>query len=253
MTTPNKMHRAELRLMKAERRAEAAAHKIQQLKLEAKTLKRTAAGDRKYHLCTNGAEAYDLGIRAEHAPAMSALKSLSLHDYVARLALVAEKHPLLSAGTLEAQIVLSDDGSLTQAGKRIILQREMTKYFESRETWLARQANLSASEDWKRKLPTTEQRWLIERTCEHRDLNRPTTRTSGEAHDWLEEHGANLRLKPAKIADSTDHHEETNDDKASLEISNDSDGGHPQAGDRFAQSDNGDVEPRFCDDGKLPF
>lgn len=193
MRTDRKRIRAEEQMAKARQQLE----KAQRAMKDAKAVE----AHRNHHLYAHGAEWYRRNLRAQHVSALTAMWSRPLPLFVAALQGSSDASPDKSVGDLLAEYVLRGDVALSLDGDRIILRREVTEYLQNCETWLARQADPNARQDWRASKITTPQVWLIERTCELLGASeRPSLANCGEAHDWLSQMRANLRLNLASVA-----------------------------------------------------
>jgi len=194
--------RNDRRRIRAEEQMAKAREKLESAKRAMKDAKAIEA-HRNHHLYALGAEWYRLNLRAEHAPALAALWSRPLPIFIETLQSASDAFPANSVGEFVAEYVLHESVELTLEGHRIILLREVMAYLGNCEAWLRRQSDPRARQDWRANKVTTPQIWLIERTCELLELpDRPSLANCGEAHDWLWQTRANLRLNLASVNQS---------------------------------------------------
>jgi len=194
--------RANRKRIKAEEQMARAKEQLEKAQRAMKDAKAVEA-HRNHHLYAHGAEWYRRNLRAEHVSALTAMWSRPLPMFVAVLQASSDASPDKSVGDLLAEYVRHGDIALSLEGDRIILRREVAEYVKNCETWLACQADPHARQDWRASKITIPQVWLIERTCELLGASeRPSLASCGEAHDWLAQIRANLRLNLASVAQS---------------------------------------------------
>lgn len=79
-------------------------------------------------------------------------------------------------------------------GEEIVLERERKAAAADRASWEEWRAKNPGQNQWRGKPMTRRQYFLISRTADHLGIRMPGQMTRGEACDWLEAHGGNLRL-----------------------------------------------------------
>lgn len=195
--------RAELRQRQAERKLKEAQQKVAEL-IAATKRQSHAEPHRNHHMITLGAEYHRGGLRACHAPALLALRSLPLPLYAEALVRLFDADESRTVAELEAMYVLEHHEQLVGEGRRIVLQREIAAYEADCQRWQERQQGVPDSRQWREGRVSMRQAWLVERTCQALAIDaRPKHANCGEAHDWLAAHGANLRLKVRAIEEPT--------------------------------------------------
>lgn len=184
-------------------RAEAEAAKLEQKLAELRRKARSARSRLKsttrhetWHARRLAAQDRQAGYDGEMAEARHFLRSMPLSAYTKALEPYAEVYPETSVVELEVMAVNANLHDWTAAGKALLLDLARARYAEecrTFEAWLKEHPN---EKGWRDKPATRAQWMLIWRTVEALKLNdRPERLTRGEAHDWLQEHGANVRLR----------------------------------------------------------
>lgn len=196
--------RAELQQRRADEKLKDAQKKVAELL--AATIKAKSTEPHRNHSCIAlGAEDYRLDLRACHAPARLALRSMPLPLYVEALDDLFSADESLSVAQLEAKYIIEHDAELKSEGERIVLLREIEAYEAECRSWEEKKGGLIASGKWRDAKVSVKQAWLVERTCQHLRLElRPKLAKRGDAHDWLADQGANLRLKTDGAGDRSE-------------------------------------------------
>lgn len=78
----------------------------------------------------------------------------------------------------------------------MLLKRDRSAYETEHSEWQEWNRQNPEQNDWRVRNATESQIMLIERIAEDRGVEMPQSPKRGEAHDWIEQHGGNLRLAP---------------------------------------------------------
>jgi hypothetical protein len=136
------------------------------------------------------------GYDGEMASARIYVRSLSWRDYVEALRPYAEIMPNSNNLEIEIAAVRDNFASWHERGETIVLDREVAAAASDRESWERWQREHPGSDDWRKKTMSRRQWFLISRTVDILEIEMPGRLTRGEAAEWLNQHGANLRLHP---------------------------------------------------------
>ena len=135
-----------------------------------------------------------MGYVGEMASARIFVRSLSLDDYVAALRPYAVLMPGADNLSIEVAAVKANHDEWHRLGEEIVLERERQAAEAERASWEDWRAKNPEQNEWRGKPMTRRQYFLISRTADHLGIRMPGQMTRGEACDWLESHGGNLRL-----------------------------------------------------------
>ncbi len=182
----------------AEKEAEEAREKLAELRKAAR-----AASDRAAKLTeSRGASAYaiyapyeEAGFSREHAPALFYLRSLDLERFNAALRPFAEAKPGQRLIVSEYDAITANLEEWNRRGEKLYYEKEVRAYDRDCEGFARWQMEHPDEKDWRELPATRRQYFLMWRTAIAKDIDYPRRVKRGVAHDWLVEHGANLRLK----------------------------------------------------------
>ena len=138
-----------------------------------------------------------MGYVGEMASARIYVRSLSLDDYVAALRPFAVLMPGADNLSIEIAAVKANYDEWHRLGEEIVLERERTAAAADHASWVEWRAKNPEQNDWRGKPMTRRQYFLVSRTADYLGIRMPGQMTRGEACDWLESHGGNLRLADA--------------------------------------------------------
>ena len=150
-----------------------------------------------WHVHRLAAQDRQAGYDGEMAEARHYLRSLPTRLYIEAIAQFARAMPDAPIVEVEVTAVRANLDGWTEASKAMLYERARQAYeaeCRSFETWAA---DHPGEQDW-RDRPATRPQWmLIRRTVEALQLNdMPSRLNCGEAYDWLQQHGANVRFRP---------------------------------------------------------
>ena len=134
------------------------------------------------------------GYDGEMASARIYVRSLPWPDYLAALMPYAEVMPDADNLAIEVAAVKDNLGQWDRLGDEIVLERERVTADADYAGWEAWQKKNPSQQQWRTKLMTSRQFFLVSRTADQLSIIAPPKMNRGEAHDWLSSHGANLRL-----------------------------------------------------------
>lgn len=135
------------------------------------------------------------GLGAEHADALNFALSLPIEQFLREVESRAGAKPGASVAHLVAEIVKSGQDELRLKGRNLALEREWLAYERECESFAAWQKANPDKTSWRSKPASRAQYFLMWRTAEALGIRAIGNCKSGDAHDWLMHHGANLRLK----------------------------------------------------------
>lgn len=143
------------------------------------------------------------GYDGEMAEAPYYLRALPADRYVQAILPYADRMPEGGVVDIEVLAVRDNLEAWTKKGQALLHERARLKYEEecrAFDTWAADHPD---AKSW-RDRPATRAQWmLIRRTVEALDLPETPSRIScGEAFDWLQRHGANVRFRPPTVVDN---------------------------------------------------
>ncbi|WP_420606759.1 hypothetical protein [Novosphingopyxis sp.] len=148
----------------------------------------------------------EVGFDGEDGEALYYLKQLDPLTYFEQIKAVIDPSQSLTIVELEYKAVKANHDEWTKSGKRIHFEQERAQYLADCESFRQWEAENPSERSWREKPATRRQYFLIMRTAEKLEVEKPVRLKCGEAHDWLAEHGANLRLQSeASIKHSDDH------------------------------------------------
>lgn len=173
--------------------------KLAELKREARSAKsRLLAATTKsepWHKFTLGSLDRDAKYAGEQASARLYVRSLSWEDYCPLMAGMAARMP---AGTrnidIEYALVCEHEESWSSMGDALLLQRAKVAYTADVASFRKWERENPDSDGWRRKPATRGQGFLIARMAQTLGIDPPTRLNRGDAHDWITDHGGNLRL-----------------------------------------------------------
>lgn len=135
------------------------------------------------------------GIGSEHADALNFVLSLPIEQFMEEAEARVGSKPTASVAHLVAEIVKSGQEELGLKGRDLALEREWRAYEWQCENFAAWQKANPEKTSWRSKPASRAQYFLMWRTAEALGIRAIGNCKSGDAHDWLVKHGANLRLK----------------------------------------------------------
>ncbi len=136
-----------------------------------------------------------VGYTGEMAEARHYLRTLTPRNYYSELKPFADADSTTTILEVEFAAVSANLKEWTERGKQVLFQQALAKYQQERAAFEDWQARNPGSTDWQRK-PASKAQWmLIHRTSDTLGLTDvPMRLTCGEAYDWLQQHGGNLRF-----------------------------------------------------------
>lgn len=135
------------------------------------------------------------GYTGEMASARIFVRSLSFGDYFNALRPFAENMNTSNVLEIEFAAVQHNLDAWHVEGEKIVLDRERKAVEADRAKWEEYQSK-HPDMRWRERPMTRRQYFLVLRTADHLGVEAPRTNlTRGEAFDWLDQHGANLRLR----------------------------------------------------------
>jgi hypothetical protein len=186
------LHKAEAETAKLEQRLAELRRKARSARSRLKSTTRHET----WHARRLAAQDRQAGYDGEMAEARHYVRWLPMSAYVRALQPFAEANPNTSVVELEVMAVQANLDDWTTAGKGLLLDLARARYADECRTFEAWLKDHPGEKDWRDKPATRAQWMLIWRTVEALKLNdRPERLTRGQAHDWLQEHGANVRLR----------------------------------------------------------
>lgn len=135
-----------------------------------------------------------MGYVGEMASARIYVRSLPLNDYVAALRPFAVLMPGADNLSIEIAAVKANHDEWHRLGEEIVLERERKAAAAERASWEEWRAKNPEQNDWRGKGMTRRQYFLVSRTADYLGIRTPGQMTRGEACDWLDSRGGNLRL-----------------------------------------------------------
>lgn len=190
--------KAKRALHQAEKEAEEAREKLAELRRVAraasgKAAKLTDGRSASAHAIYTPYE--EAGFSRKHAPALYYLRSLDLEKFNTALRPFAEAKPGERLIVIEFDAATANLKEWNHRGEKLYYQNEVRAYERDCEAFARWQSEHPDEKDWRELPATRRQYFLMWRTAIAKDINYPRRVKRGVAHDWLVEHGANLRLK----------------------------------------------------------
>jgi len=191
------------RLQKAKIAAERLSEKIKELKTRERearaAIRAGAAKHETWHRMALSHPERLAGFDGEMASARMYLSHLTMTEYVHA---VAEfDRPDRTKVDVELAAVLANLEEWTRQGDRLVLERARIDYEAECDSFNARRADTTKSDDWRAKRPTLRQGFLIDRIAHYLEIDAPHGLSRGEAADWIGAHGGNLRLRNSAMGD----------------------------------------------------
>lgn len=147
-----------------------------------------------WHRMTLGWLDREAGYTGEMAPARVWLRHQSIHDYIELLAPHAATMPGATNLDIEVAAVRANLDDWSARGEAMLLDRAKAAYAEDLAGFARWQREHPGEDGWRRKPATRAQGFLVNRTAATLGIDAPLRMTRGDAFDWLERHGGNLRL-----------------------------------------------------------
>lgn len=135
------------------------------------------------------------GMTADVADALDYMLSMPLKQFGELIQAAVAVEPETSAVSFIRNFIEKQHDELNEKGRRLALAREWLAYKQDCESFAAWQKANPDKLSWRTKPASRAQYFLIWRTAEYLGIEPLLNCKSGEAHDWLMENGANLRLK----------------------------------------------------------
>ncbi|NCP14626.1 MAG: hypothetical protein GW858_10760 [Sphingomonadales bacterium] len=195
----------DLNYLRAVKAAQAEEQKVQRLKdqlAKAEAEKREAEKRTKAIATSDTAVGMALsapfrtaGLTADTADALNYVLSLPLKQFGELIEAAVAVEPETSVISFICNSIEKQPDELNEKGRRLALAREWFAYKKDCESFVAWQKANPDKLSWRTKPASNAQYFLMWRTAQYLGIEQPFNCKSGEAHDWLMEHGANLRLK----------------------------------------------------------
>ncbi len=147
-----------------------------------------------WHRMTLGWLDREAGYTGEMAPARVWLRHQTVHEYVQLLAPHAVEMPDATNVAIEVAAVRANLADWSAKGEALLLDRAKRAYMEDLASFARWQREHPGEDGWRKKPATSAQGFLVSRTAATLGIDAPLRMTRGEAFDWLERHGGNLRL-----------------------------------------------------------
>lgn len=135
----------------------------------------------------------EAGYEGDHALARMALRAQPFDKYVN---LIRPYVSLTTTALVQCELaaVIANLNAWTATGREILMQRDQAAYEKERHEWEEWQSANPAAIEWREREPTKGQLQLVRRIVEAKEIETPTLKTRGEAHDWIAANGGNPRL-----------------------------------------------------------
>jgi len=137
----------------------------------------------------------EAGFSREHAPALFYLRSLDLERFNAALGPFAQAKPGKRLIVIEYDAVTANLEEWSRRGEQLYYEKEVRAYERECKNFEQWQNENPDEKGWRELPASRRQYFLMWRTAIAEDIDYPRRVKRGVAHDWLVEHGANLRLK----------------------------------------------------------
>lgn len=135
------------------------------------------------------------GMTADTADALNYILSLPLKQFGELIQTAIAVEPETSVVLFIRNLIEKQHDGLNDKGRKLALSREWLAYKQDCESFAAWQKANPEKLSWRTKPASKAQYFLIWRTAQYLGIEPLFKCKSGEAHDWLMKHGANLRLK----------------------------------------------------------
>ncbi len=136
-----------------------------------------------------------LDLVAHHSWQLDGLLCCSIDDFRARFEAAAQFCDGEKAGRVLVRMLSDDPDALDQRGRYAAWRRRYIKYVESHRTWLFANPQMREIGKWRSARMTSGQSELVRITASALQIGLPGRLSRGEAHDWLEAQGANIRYR----------------------------------------------------------
>lgn len=147
-----------------------------------------------WHRMTLGWLDREAGYTGEMASARVWLREQPIQDYVQLLVPFAHAMHGASSIAIEVAAVRANLEDWTTRGDALLLDRARQAYADDLESFRQWQRDNPNQEGWRRKPATRAQGFLVSRTAAALGIDPPRRMTRGDAFDWIDRHGGNLRL-----------------------------------------------------------
>lgn len=132
------------------------------------------------------------GLRAADSWRLDGLLCESVEELIERLRAAARHVPDGDAGAVLVRAIDLNTAELAAKGEYASWRRRADRYFAEHAAWLAAEPDLRDAGGWRRLAMTADQQELIRATCALLEIDLPGHLLRGSAHDWLDQHHANL-------------------------------------------------------------
>ncbi|RVU02147.1 hypothetical protein EOE18_18010 [Novosphingobium umbonatum] len=140
----------------------------------------------------------DAGYTGEMASARVWLKEQTMHKYIELIHAYVDQTKPQRIIDIEVAAVRANLVDWTAKGNALLLRRAYDGYVMECQSFRAWQQGHPDNVAWRKKPATRNQLLLIDRQASALRVPFPGKMNRGEAHDWIERHGGNLRLKAAE-------------------------------------------------------
>ena len=189
-------------LRQAEMKEAEAAAKLAELRRQARSARSRLLSTTRHetwHAHRLAAQDRQAGYDGEMSEARHYVRSRTAKDYVAVISPFARAMPDAPVVEVEVAAVRANLDAWTERGKALLYERARIAYATECRSFESWATDHPGEKDW-RERPATRPQWmLIRRTVEALHLNdMPSRLNCGEAYDWLQSYGANVRFRPSR-------------------------------------------------------
>lgn len=180
--------------IKAQRKAEAKKAEVdRQARSALARLKATTASENWHRMRLRWLDRQK-GYDGSMASARVWLRTLPFDQYLHLLAPYAAEMPRSSSLAIEVAAVRANLGLWNEKGEAFLLNEARKAYAEECARFAQWERDNPGKVGWRSKPATRKQRNLMLRTAAHLGIDAPARISCGDAHDWLQAQGGNLRL-----------------------------------------------------------
>lgn len=133
------------------------------------------------------------GLKREDVPAHRGIYALGIDEMIHAFSTASSGQHDLTFGAMLPAVTTQGGEQLHEIGVAAVHADAEARYLERKRSFAARQA-ATPDRDWRSKPPTSRQGHLAITTARKLDVDLPSARHRGDAADWLDDHGANLRF-----------------------------------------------------------
>lgn len=141
-----------------------------------------------------GQPAKSNGLTRDDAPAHRGIYALGIDQMIHTFSNASSGQHDLTFGAMLPAVIAQGGEQLHDLGVAAVHADAEARYFERKRSFAARQAATS-DRRWRDKPPTSRQGHLAITTARRLGVSLPSARNRGDAADWLDDHGANLRFE----------------------------------------------------------